>query len=199
MRTLIAAILMAFGAAHEAHAATTVYATSVTAQSGIVNNAAGGVGPADSSAATIGRFFNLGFITFSQAGQVEYFFAQALSGAGLQLSALGGFGAPRVAISIGEIVGGVATYSAETAFIGGPAGLYSFDLSAQCSAISVAGCSLLRIRTIGGFGGGAFNLDGISGVAAAPEPSIWAMTFVGFAALSWRLKQSRRLARACTV
>ncbi|MFZ5616494.1 MAG: PEP-CTERM sorting domain-containing protein [Pseudomonadota bacterium] len=190
MRVLIGLLMLVLGTAPAA-AATTVYSTGVYAQSGVVTNAAGGIGAANGSAAGIGGVFNIFFFTIGQAGQAVYSFAQPLSGANVQLTALAGPGAPQVRVSIGEIVGGVAVYSTELAFTGGAAGLFALDLSTRCAAISSTGCSLLRIRTIGGFGGGVFNLDGVSGVAAAPEPAMWALMLMGFGAVAWRLKQQR--------
>ncbi len=100
-------------------------------------------------------------------------------------------------VSIGEIVGSVAVFSAETTFTGG-AGVFTFDLSSRCATISATGCSLVRIRTIGGLGRGPFRLDGISGVGAAPELAAWAMMMLGFGAVAWRLK-SRRAAPQLTL
>ncbi len=192
----LASFLLFLLAAQPAAAATTVYATGVSSQSGVVSNLANGFGPANGAAADIGGAVTFFGFTIGQAGQVVYSFGQALSGAGLQLTGLGGGpGVPAVRISIGEIVGGVATFSTEVAFAGG-AGIFNFDLSTQCSAISLTGCSLLRIRTLGGFGRGPFHLDGVSGVAAAPEPAAWALMLFGFAGVAWRLKRQRAAAPA---
>lgn len=191
MRIFFGILMLTLGAIQPAAAATTVFSSGVYTQSGIVTNAAGGIGGANGTTAGIGGVINFFFFTIGQAGQVVYSFAQPLSGASIQLTALAGPGAPPVRVSVGEIVGGVAVYSTELAFTGGAAGLFAFDLSTQCAAISGTGCSLLRIRTIGGFGGGVFNLDGVSGVAAAPEPAMWALMLMGFGAVAWRLKQQR--------
>lgn len=191
MRLLAAAVCLFALAAAPARAATTVYATGVYSQGGVVSNLPNGFGAANGSFANIGGVINILVFTIGQAGQAVYSFAQPLSGANVQLTALAGPGAPPVRVSIGEIVNGVAVFSSEVAFTGGAAGLFSFDLSAGCAAISPTGCSLLRIRTIGGFGGGVFRLDGVSGVGAAPEPSAWALLIMGFGAVAWRLQRRR--------
>jgi hypothetical protein len=88
------------------------------------------------------------------------------------------------------VISGIATFSANIALPGGFGPTYSLDLSAACATVSATGCSLVRIRVNGAPGGG-FLLDGVSGVAAAPEISIWAMMLLGFAAVAWRLKTQR--------
>lgn len=191
MRSLMAAVALLVLAAQPAGAATTVFASGVFAQSGTVSNLGSALGAADGSAAGIGGGFTFFGFPIGTAGQAVFSFATPLSGANIQLTALAGTGAPQVRVSIGEIVGGVAVYSAEITFAGGGAGQILADLSSQCALISVTGCTLLRIRTIGGFGGGSFRLDGVSGVAAAPEPSIWGLMILGFGAVAWRLKQRR--------
>lgn len=191
MRFLAVSTALLFLAASPAAAATTVYATGVFSQGGTVTNAGNGLGAANGNFAQIGGALSILGLTIGQAGQVVYSFADALSGASLQLTARPGApGVSSVLLSIGEIFGGVATYSTETGFTGG-SGVFSFDLSAQCSAISSSGCSLLRIRTLGGLGRGPFRLDGVSGVGAAPEPAAWALMMAGFAGVGWRLKRRR--------
>ena len=95
-----------------------------------------------------------------------------------------------VQIAIGEIIGGVATFSANLPLPGGLGSLHTLDFSAACSAISVTGCSRLRI-SVNGPPGGGFLLDGVSGVAPAPEPAAWALMLLGFGAVAWRLKRRR--------
>lgn len=192
MRRLVSVLISVFLAAEPAAAATTVFASGVFGQSGAVSNLGNGLGAADGSSAGIGGVLNIFGLTIGQAGQAIYSFSAPVSGANIQLFSLAGPGAPRVRVSIGEVVAGVAVYSAELAFTGGGAGQFPLDLSTQCSTISAIGCSLLRIRTIGGLGGGSFRLDGVSGVAAAPEPSAWALMLIGFCGLAWRMKQRRR-------
>lgn len=143
-----------------------------------------GLGAANGAVARIGNA--------ARAGEAVFAFVDALSGANLQLTAgPGGGGSPVVFVSVGEIVGGVAVYSAETGFIGGP-GVFTLDFTAPCALISASGCSLVRVRTTGG---GPFRLDGISGVASAPEPAAWALMLMGFGGVAWRLKRTR-LAKA---
>lgn len=181
MRILVAAAALLFSAAAPAAAATTVYATNVFASSGNTASLTSVAGAPDGLA---GRIGNPG-----QVGQAVFSFIDALSGASLQFTTVAGGGpTPTVFVSIGEIVGGVAVYSTETSFAGG-VGTFTFDFSARCALISTTGCSLVRVRTSGG---GAFRLDGISGVGAAPEPAAWALMLIGFAGVSWRMKQARR-------
>lgn len=191
MRFLVASAALLFASAAPATAATTVYATGVYAQTGQFANTANGLGAANGGFARIGNSISIFGLTIGQAGQVVYSFADALSGAGLQLTGIGGApGVPSVFVSIGEIVGGVAVFSTETNFTGG-AGVFSFDFSSSCALISSTGCSLVRVRTAGGLGLGAFRLDGISGVGAAPEPSAWALMLFGFGGVAWRLRNAR--------
>ncbi len=196
MRRQLAILTAIFLTIQPAAAATTVFASGVFGQSGNVSNLNNGLGAANGSAAGVGGVFSLFGFPIGIAGQAIYSFATPLSGTNIQLTALAGAGAPQVRVSIGQIVGSVAVYSTELAFTGGAAGQFLLNLSTQCSAISSTGCSLLRIRTIGGFGGGSFLLDGVSGVAAAPEPSLWALMILGFGAVAWRLKQRRTFAPA---
>lgn len=197
MRRLAAAALFLALSIAPAAAATTVFAAGVYNQAGQVAGAANAIGAADGGFARIGNSFSVFGLTIGQAGQVVYSFADALSGAGLQLTGLaGGAGVPSVFVSIGEIVGGVAMFSAEANFTG--AGVFSADLSGQCALISAAGCSLVRVRTVGGLGRGAFRLDALSGVGAAPEPATWALMILGFGAAAWRLK-TRRSGAALTL
>ena len=181
--------------ASPAAAATSVFASGVFSQTGTTTNLSNGLGAPNGSAAGIGGGISLffGFINVGFTGQAVYSFATPLSGAGLQFSALAGTGAPQIFVSIGEIVSGVATFSAETAFTAGAGGLYSLDLSGACSGVSATGCSLLRVRNAGGFGGGAFFLDGVSGVAAAPEPAVWGLMLLGFVGVAAQLKRRRKL------
>lgn len=187
LRLLIAALALFAASAAPAAGATTVFATGVFSTSGNVANPANGLGAADAAFARIGNA--------AQIGRIVYSFADALSGASLQFTALGGGGAaPSVFVSIGEIVGGVAVFSAETNFTGG-AGVFTFDFLSRCALISATGCSLVSVRTANG----SFRLDGVSGVGAAPEPAAWSLMLVGFGAVAWRLKRARRGERALTI
>lgn len=194
MRAIAACAALLAASLSPAAAATTVFATGVFAQTGTVTNTANGLGAANGSFAQIGGALSILGVSLGQAGQVTYSFADVLSGASLQLTGLGGApGISSVFVSIGEIIGGVAVFSAETNFTGG-AGAFTFDFSSQCQAISADGCSLVRVRTLGGLGRGPFRLDGISGVGAAPEPSAWALMLMGFAGVAFRLKRRRQVA-----
>ncbi len=197
---MFAAAALLVSSAVPAAAATTVFATGVYSQGGSFANLANGFGAADGAFARIGNSIAVGpFSIFGQAGQAVYSFTDALSGANLQLTGLGGApGTPLVFVSIGELVGGVAVFSAETSFTGG-AGLFTFDFTARCALISSTGCSLVRVRAAAGIGRGAFRLDGVSGVGAAPEPAAWALMLLGFGGVAWRLKRARCGASALTI
>lgn len=187
MRLLIAVIAMFAVGAQPAGAATTVFAASVFSVSGSVTNAGNALGSADGASAAIMR----------TAGGSELILqmSQATSGLNSLLNGARLTGSTNVQIAVGEVIGGIAVFSANTALPGGFGPGYSLDLSAACATISAAGCSLMRIRVTGAPGGG-FTLDGVSGVAAAPEPSMWALMLLGFGAVAWRLKQRRVAAPA---
>ena len=96
-----------------------------------------------------------------------------------------------IAVSIGEVIGGVATFSGEVV-LGDGSGVQTADLSALCSSVSSTGCSLLRLRNVFNFNSAGALLDGVSGVSNAPEPKAWALMLLGFAALGWKMKDARR-------
>jgi hypothetical protein len=187
LRFLISTFALLLVAAAPAAAATTVFATSIHAQSGNVANVTNALGAPNGTFARIGNP--------AQVGQLVFSFVDALSGANLQITSVAGGASPTVFVAIGEIVGGVAVYSAESSFTGG-AGVFTFDFTARCALLSSTGCSLVRVRTAST---GAFRLDGISGVGAAPEPAAWGLILLGFGGVSWRLKQARRSKAALTI
>lgn len=165
------------------HAATTVFATTVTGTSGNVILPANALGAADGSLATILRVAGGSVLTLQMS--------MATSGldtiiAGQRLTANS-----NVQVAIGEVVGGIATFSTLVTLPSGLGASHTMDFSAACALISATGCSLLQIR-VGGAPGSGFTLDGVSGVAAAPEPSAWTLMLAGFGAIAWRLKQRRR-------
>lgn len=182
MRSLIAIVALFMLAAQPAGAATTVFAASVFSVSGSVTNAGSALGSADGSSAAILRT--------AGGSELVLQMSQAASGLSTLLNGARLTGSTNVQIAVGEIIGGVAIFSANIALPGGFGPAYALDLSAACATVSATGCSLIRIRVNGAPGGG-FLLDGVSGVAAAPEPSIWALMVLGFGALAWRLKQRR--------
>jgi len=167
-----------------ARAATTVFGASVFSQSGTVNNIADALGPADGAGARIRL----------NATLVLQFGAPA-SGAGLVLDSLNSGRSNTAAVSIGEIVNGVAVFSTPVSFVETTGGPFNFDLSAQCAAISATGCSLIRIQTIATNGSPGFVLDGASGVSAAPEPETWMLLGIGFIAMALRRRNRRNSVR----
>jgi hypothetical protein len=182
MRSLIAIVAMFAFSAQPAVAATTVFAASVFSVTGSVTNAGNALGSADGSSTAILR----------TAGGSELILqmSQATSGLTTLLNGARLTGTTNVQIAVGEVIGGIATFSTNIALPGGFGPGYALNLSTACATVSAAGCSLLRIRVNGAPGGG-FMLDGVSGVAAAPEPSMWALMLLGFGAVAWRLKQRR--------
>ncbi len=183
MRVLIAAFLLLAGVAQPAAAATTVYATTVFGTTGTVTTPGAALGPGDGASATILRVPGGSSITLQLSKPAT---GLNIVVAGQRLTA-----ASNVQITIGEIIGGVAIFATTNFnFPGGLGSIHNFDLSAACAGVSATGCSLLRIRVTSPPGGG-FLLDGVSGVSAAPEASMWAMMLIGFGAVAWRLKKHR--------
>ncbi len=182
MRGIWAALVVFLGAASPAAAATTVFASSVFGTTGSVVSAGAAVGPADGSFATVLRVAG-GSNLILQMSQATTGLSVVLTGQRLTAGS-------NVQIAIGEVISGIATFSANIALPGGFGPTYSLDFSAACATVSATGCSLVRIRVAGAPGSG-FLLDGVSGVAAAPEISVWAMMLLGFGAVAWRLKAQR--------
>lgn len=186
MATRIAIVaLVAMLAAFPARAAVTVFPSSVFSQSG-VTNANGALFSPNGTAATIGA-----------GGELVLQYALPLTGAGLSATFLPQSASPAfniIAVSIGEVIGGVATFSGEF-LLGDGSGVQTADLSALCSAVSAAGCSLLKLRNVFTFNSSGALLDGVSGVSNAPEPSTWALMLLGFAAVGWKLKDARAKGR----
>lgn len=168
-------------AGHTARAATTTFGSTVFNEIGILN-AGDSLGRLDGTGATI-----------TDGGTLTLQFDRALTGANLSLGTIATGGVSILAVSIGEVVGGVATFSGEFVLVDFGAGApLAADLTAACSAIAVDGCSLLRIRNAGTLSGPGSILDGISGVTNAPEPASWALMITAFAGIGWRLKAERR-------
>lgn len=182
MRFLVVLAAALLGFAAPSMAATTVYATSIYSQTN-TTNAGNALGVANGSTALIAR-----------PGTLVLTMSQATSGLNTVINGVRVTANSNVQIAIGHVVGGVATFSANLALPAGFGSVHTLDFSAACALISSTGCSLLRIR-VAGPPGSAFQLDGVSGVAAAPEPAAWALMLMGFGAVAWRMKQ-RRVQRA---
>lgn len=182
MRSLVFALILLASSAQTAAAATTVFAASVYGTTGSVVGAANALGPANGAFATILRVAGTSNLILQMS--------QASSGLNTILTGSRLTAGSTVQIAIGEVIGSVAVFSANLALPAGFGPNYPLDLSALCSTVSATGCSLIRIRVSGAPGGG-FTLDGVSGVAATPEPSMWALMLLGFGAVAWRLKQRR--------
>lgn len=185
MATRIAIVaLAAMLAAFPARAATTIFAGSVYSQTN-VTNANDALFASNGNAALIGS-----------GGELVLQYNNALTGASVAASLLPLATSPAanfLAVSVGEVIGGVATFSAGSIAVAdlGAGGVHNFDLSALCSTVSATGCSLLRIQNIAAFNTPGALLDGVSGVTNAPEPAAWALMMLGFAGVGWRLKQRR--------
>lgn len=186
MATRIAIVaLVAMLAAFPARAAVTVFPSSVFSQSG-VTNANGALFSPNGTAAVIGA-----------GGELVLQYSLPLTGAGLAATFLPQSTSPAfniLAVSIGEVIGGVATFSGEFV-LGDGSGVQTADLSALCSTVSSTGCSLLKFRNVFNFNSSGALLDGVSGVSNAPEPSTWALMLLGFAAIGWKLKDARKKGR----
>ncbi len=183
MATRIAIVaLVAMLAAFPARAAVTVFPASVFSQSN-VTNANNALFATNGNAATIGA-----------GGELVLQYNLPLTGAGISATFLPQATSPAfniIAVSIGEVIGGVATFSGEFV-LGDGSGVQTADLSALCSSVSSTGCSLLRLRNVFNFNSSGALLDGVSGVSNAPEPKAWALMLLGFAALGWKMKDARR-------
>ncbi len=183
-RIVIVAVV-AMLAAFPARAAVTVFPSSVFSQSG-VTNASSALFTPNGTAAVIGA-----------GGELVLQYALPLTGAGIAATFLPQSTSPAfniLAVSIGEVIGGVATYSGEFV-LGDGSGVQNADLSALCSGVSSTGCSLLRFRNVFNFNSSGALLDGVSGVSNAPEPKAWALMLLGFAAVGWKLKDARARGR----
>lgn len=181
VRILIIGLAAALSAA-PARAATTIFPVAVFSSSG-VTNAADALGFPNGSAALL-----------APGGDIVLQFASPLTGAAVSPVLLPVVGFNILAVSIGEVISGIPTFSGEFVLVDdGTGAALSADLTSLCSGVSAAGCSLLRVRNAGSlFGSTGALLDGLSGVTAAPEPSVWALMILGFIGTAWRLKSARR-------
>lgn len=181
---IVIVALAAMLAAFPARAATTVYATSVYSQSGVAN-ANSALFAANGAAALI-----------APSGDLVLQFGNPLTGQSIAAALLPLASTPAfniLAVSIGEVIGGVATFSGEFVLVDmGAGGALNADLSALCSSVSATGCSLLKFRNAGSINAPGALLDGVSGVSNAPEPAVWALMMFGFAGVAWRLKKERK-------
>lgn len=182
MRAVIGIIAGVLALTGSAQAATTVYGASVFSTSGVVISPTNALGVADGSLTTISRIAG-GSSLVLQMGQAITGFGTIITGTRLTATT-------NVQIAVGEVIGGVATFSPNTALPGGFGPNYQLNLINACSALSATNtCSLLRI-TVNGAPGSGFSLDGVLGVT--PEPSAWALMLLGFGATTWRLKSGRK-------
>jgi hypothetical protein len=179
------AIVLAAAAisAMPARAATSIFPISVFSSSG-TTNPGNALGAADGAAALV-----------VSGGDIVLQYGLPLTGGGIAAAVLPlAAGANILAVSIGEVIGGIATFSGEFVIVdSGVGGVLNGDLSALCSGVSPTGCSLLRVRNAGSlFGSTGVQLDAISGVTTAPEPAVWALMILGFVGTAMRLKSVRR-------
>lgn len=184
MATRVAIVaFVAMLAAFPARAATTVFAASVYSQTGVTNGA-NALFNTNGSAALI-----------APGGNLVLRYNLPLTGQSIAATVLPLASSPAfniLAVSIGEVIGGVATFSGEFVLLdAGGGGTLNADLSALCSTVSATGCSLLRFRNAGSINSAGALLDGVSGVSNAPEPKAWALMLLGFGAVGWRLKAAR--------
>ncbi|NWG70242.1 MAG: hypothetical protein HXY23_01345 [Parvularculaceae bacterium] len=180
IRVLIVLIAAALSAM-PAKAATTIYASSVFSSSSTLNPGQALSLP-NSAAALV-----------QPLGDIVLQYANPLTGAGISAYVLPTAGFNVLALSIGEVISGVATFSGEFVLVdAGLGGALSADLTSHCATVSLSGCSLLRIRNAGSLlGSTGIQLDAVSAVTTAPEPAAWALMIVGFLATALRLKSVR--------
>jgi len=171
--------VLAFATITPANAAMTIFSASVFDQSGSVANAAFATGSSNGAGAIVG-----------DGGVLTLLFNNPLTGAGVTVDLLATTGVNFITVSVGEIIGGVATFSAGSValFDSGAGGSFPLDLTALCATVSATGCSLVRFQNFVAIGSPGFVLDGVSGVTNAPEPGVWALMIIGFSLLAWRLK-----------
>jgi hypothetical protein len=181
VRVLIVAMAAALSAL-PARAATTIFPVSVFSSSGV----------ADPSEAV--GFPNGVSALIAPGGDIVLQYGFPLTGAAVSPVVLPVAGFNILAVSIGEVIAGVATFSGEFVLVDDGSGpTLSADLTSACAGVSATGCSLLRIRNAGSLlGSTGVLLDGVSGVTAAPEPAVWALMILGFIGTAWRLKSARR-------
>lgn len=180
IRVLIVLVAAALSAM-PAKAATTIYASSVFSSTSTTNPGRA-LGLPNSNAALV-----------QPLGDIVLQFTYPLTGASISTYLLPTAGFNVLAVSIGEVIGGIATFSGEFVLVDtGSSGTLGADLTTHCASVSVGGCSLLRIRNAGSLLGSAgIQLDAVSGVTTAPEPAVWALMIVGFIATALRLKSVR--------
>ncbi len=182
---IIIVAMAAMLAAFPARAATTIYAASVYSQTN-VTNANNALFTTNGSAALI-----------LSGGELVLQYGNPLTGGGIAATLLPLSPLPAanfLSVSVGEIIGGVATFSAGSFSFAdmGAGGVQNMNLTALCATVSASGCSLLRIQNIAAIGTPGALLDGVSGVTNAPEPTAWALMMLGFAGIGWRLKEVRK-------
>ena len=176
---LLGATLMASG---PASAAFTIFGANVFDEAGVTNSGLA-TGVADGAAAVV-----------AQGGSLTLGFNNPLTGTDVMFTLLPGSGMNFLTISVGEVVGGVATFSAGSLpfFDTGAGGVFTVDLAPLCATVSAAGCSLVRFTNVAAIGSPGFALDGVSGVTNAPEPKTWALMILGFCGVAWRMKRTRK-------
>ena len=175
-------MVLLFGFASAAHAGTTVYATSVFAQSGNVANAGQALGAPDALSATLTKGL------FGASPVLILNFAQPLNGTAMTIAGTATGFLSQVRVSIGDLINGVATFAAQDVVLPNNVAVHSIDMSAACSSILGANgsCSLLRFSVTGLVGNFALN-----GVGGAPEPATWMLMILAFLMTAARMKQER--------
>jgi hypothetical protein len=181
IRALIV-LAAALVSAMPARAETTIYASSVFSSTATLNPTNALHAP-NGSAALVQQF-----------GDIVLQYAYPLTGVNIQASVLPTAGFNVLVVSIGEVIGGIATFSGEFVLVdSGVGGVLSANLSSHCASVSATGCSLLRIRNAGSLlGSSGVQLDAVSGVSTAPEPAVWALMILGFIGAGLRLKALRK-------
>ncbi|MEL6359613.1 MAG: hypothetical protein AAFR21_00905 [Pseudomonadota bacterium] len=174
---IVIIVLVALIAALPAKAASTIFSDTVFDETNVADSG-NAVGLPNGSGAVVG-----------DGGELVLQYDWPLTGAGVAVSLLPSAGLNVLAVSIGDVIGGVATFSGEFVILDtGLGGIQTADLTSQCSAVNPAGCSLIKIRNPMTISGAGFIVDGVGAVTSAPEPAFWSMMIIAFILTGWRMK-----------
>ncbi|MGF1543947.1 MAG: PEP-CTERM sorting domain-containing protein [Parvularculaceae bacterium] len=177
---IIIVLLAACVAALPAKASTSFFGASVFSETG-VTDANLAIGAADGAGATI-----------AAGGELVLDFGVPLTGEAVSLFALPTDGFSFLSVSLGEVVGGVATFFPGSPLVGlNAGGVLTTDVASSCSFAPGSSCSLIRIQNLFSTGGEGFVVDAVSAVSTVPEPGAWALMLLGFAGVAWRVKAAR--------
>lgn len=88
-------------------------------------------------------------------------------------------------------------YDANDVLLGGALlGITQFEPNYKTLSVAAAGIKYATFGSVGGFGGSSVYADNFSFQAGVPEPSMWALTIVGFGGLGAMMRRRRALSPA---